>query len=61
MSPPDSAVTELWRDLSGVAPGRTDPAQITLLDSVGFAVEDFTALRFVRDAVQGRDSASRPT
>lgn len=27
--------------------------QITIFDSVGFAVEDFSALRYVRDAVHG--------
>jgi len=29
--------------------------QITIFDSVGFAIEDFSALRYVRDAVQGSD------
>lgn len=29
--------------------------QITIFDSVGFAVEDFSALGDVRDAVQGSD------
>ncbi len=43
------AVTELWQVMSGAAPGRTKPEQITLFDSVGFAVEDFSALRYVRD------------
>jgi ornithine cyclodeaminase len=28
-------------------PGRTHPAQVTIFDSVGFALEDFTALRFL--------------
>lgn len=31
--------------------GRRDAGQITLFDSVGFAVEDFSALRYVRDKV----------
>lgn len=43
----DVVVTELWRVLSGVAPGRTHPDDITLFDSVGFALEDFSALRYV--------------
>ena len=34
--------------IAGAAPGRSGPAQITLFDSVGFAVEDFSALRYVR-------------
>lgn len=43
--PADFAVTELWRVLTGQAPGRQSPAQITLFDSVGFALEDYAALR----------------
>jgi len=46
--PPDHPVTELWRVIDQLTPGRTDPAQITLFDSVGFAIEDFAALRYVR-------------
>ncbi len=47
--PPDHPVTELWRVIAGDAPGRTGASQITLFDSVGFAIEDFSALRYVRD------------
>lgn len=43
----DHPVTELWQVITGQAPGRTDPRQITLFDSVGFAIEDFSALRYV--------------
>ena len=53
--PADFAVTELWRVLAGQASGRTDDAQITVFDSVGFAVEDFSALRFLADSIRGRD------
>lgn len=49
----DAPVTELWRILTGAAPGRQDSRQITLFDSVGFALEDLPALRSVRDATQG--------
>jgi len=42
-------VVELCEVMTGRAPGRTDPRQITLFDSVGFAIEDFSALRYVRD------------
>jgi ornithine cyclodeaminase len=45
--PGDHSVTELWQVMAGRTPGRTDPAQITLFDSVGFAIEDFSALRYV--------------
>ncbi len=46
---PDHPVTELWQVFSGGLKGRKDRRQITLFDSVGFAVEDFSALRYVRD------------
>ncbi|MGN6536415.1 MAG: ornithine cyclodeaminase [Mesorhizobium sp.] len=46
---PDHPVTELWQVMTGKAEGRTAPKQITLFDSVGFATEDFSALRYVRD------------
>ncbi|MBK0329434.1 ornithine cyclodeaminase [Rhodobacteraceae bacterium F11138] len=45
-------VTELWQVISGTAPGRTSDRQITLFDSVGFAIEDFSALRYVHDALK---------
>ena len=47
--PADFAVTELWRVLSGARPGRESDAEITMFDSVGFALEDFSALAYVRD------------
>ncbi|WP_428925448.1 ornithine cyclodeaminase [Marinibacterium sp. SX1] len=48
----DHPVTELWQVIAGQAPGRTSAGQITLFDSVGFAIEDFSALRYVRDALE---------
>ncbi|WP_369252219.1 ornithine cyclodeaminase [Geodermatophilus amargosae] len=51
--PADFPVTELWQVVAGRAPGRTSPSQVTVFDSVGFAVEDLSALRYVRDAVRG--------
>jgi ornithine cyclodeaminase len=53
--PDDHPVTELWRVITGDARGRTAPSQITLFDSVGFAIEDFAALRYVRDKIVGGD------
>ena len=47
--PPDFPVTELWRVLCGQAPGRVKDDDITVFDSVGFALEDFTAMCFMRD------------
>ncbi|MBB4010624.1 ornithine cyclodeaminase [Rhizobium taibaishanense] len=46
--PADHPVTELWEVMTGRALGRSDSRQITLFDSVGFAIEDFSALRYVR-------------
>jgi ornithine cyclodeaminase len=48
--PPDFAVTELWEVLSQRCVGRDSAQQITVFDSVGFALEDFSALRFMHDA-----------
>jgi ornithine cyclodeaminase len=45
----DYPVTELWQVVSGAAEGRRDQNQITLFDSVGFAVEDFSALRYIHE------------
>jgi len=52
---PDFPVTEIWRVIAGQAPGRVSERQITLFDSVGFATEDFSALRYVSDQVQGTE------
>ncbi len=51
--PSNHPVTELWQVVSGVAAGRRNADQITLFDSVGFAIEDFSALRYVREAIVG--------
>ena len=45
--PADYPVTELWEVMTGTAPGRTSTDQVTLFDGVGFAIEDFSALRYV--------------
>ncbi|MDX5384448.1 MAG: ornithine cyclodeaminase [Rhodobacterales bacterium] len=50
---PDHPVTELWQVITGQAEGRRDARQITLFDSVGFAIEDFSALRYIRDRIDG--------
>lgn len=47
--PADFAVTELWQVLGGHATGRSSASQVTVFDSVGFALEDYSALRFMRD------------
>ncbi|SIS48213.1 ornithine cyclodeaminase [Insolitispirillum peregrinum] len=50
--PADHPVIELWEVMTGQVSGRRDPRQITLFDSVGFAIEDFSALRYVRDQLR---------
>ncbi|MBC7840885.1 MAG: ornithine cyclodeaminase [Gemmatimonadaceae bacterium] len=50
--PPDFAVTELWRVITGEAPGRTSADDVTLFDSVGFAIEDFSMLRYLYDLIR---------
>ena len=49
---PDHPVVELWQVIAGQVPGRTGADEITLFDSVGFAVEDFSALRYIRSKLQ---------
>lgn len=49
----DHPVTEIWEVLSGAVPGRASSSEVTLFDSVGFAIEDFSALRYVRDKLAG--------
>ncbi|HEY3045934.1 MAG TPA: ornithine cyclodeaminase [Polaromonas sp.] len=50
--PADFAVTEFAQVLSGAAPGRTSPAEVTIFDSVGFALEDYSALRYLHKLQQ---------
>ena len=44
---PDYPVKELWQVMTGQIAGRANDRAITLFDSVGFAIEDFSALRYV--------------
>lgn len=53
--PRDWPITEFWHVLTGAAPGRTSEDELTIFDSVGFAIEDLSALRYVYDAVEGTD------
>jgi ornithine cyclodeaminase len=50
--PADHAVTELWQVLAGQAPGRASAAEVTVFDSVGFALEDFSTLRYLHRLAQ---------
>lgn len=62
---PDAPVTELWQVLAGQAPGRHSAGDITLFDSVGFALEDHAALCLVQRLAQqqgaGAELALVPT
>jgi len=53
--PADFEVCELWRVLVDEQYGRSTNEQITVFDSVGFALEDFSALRYVYDMAQELD------
>lgn len=44
---PDFPVVPLWRVLAGHQGGRTHASEITVFDSVGFALEDLSALRYL--------------
>ncbi len=50
--PADFPVTEIWSVLSGSMTGRAHETDITVFDSVGFALEDFSALRFMHQLAQ---------
>lgn len=47
--PRDFPVTALCDVLAGRSPGRQSKDDVTIFDSVGFALEDFSALRFMYD------------
>ncbi|PWQ98123.1 ornithine cyclodeaminase [Leucothrix arctica] len=47
----DYPVNELWQVIRGELAGRTNDSEITLFDSVGFATEDFSALRYIHDQI----------
>jgi len=55
----DYPVTEFAGLARGVAPGRTDAREITIFDSVGFALEDYSALRFLHALVQEERGGAR--
>jgi len=48
----DHPVIELWQVIRGETQGRKDDKQITVFDSVGFAIEDFSALRYICDQLE---------
>ncbi len=56
--PADFPVVALWQVMAGQATGREHAAQVTLFDSVGFALEDFSTLRYVFDEAARRGLGS---
>ncbi|MBV9344064.1 MAG: ornithine cyclodeaminase [Gammaproteobacteria bacterium] len=57
--PADFPVTELAALLRGAAVGRVSAAEVTVFDSVGFALEDFSALRYLR-RIHHEEPGARP-
>jgi ornithine cyclodeaminase len=57
--PADFAVTEMWQVINGERAGRVNESQVTVFDSVGFALEDYAALRFVFDTARSLGMGER--
>lgn len=57
--PADFTVTEFWQVLTGAAEGRTSDSEITVFDSVGFALEDYSGLRLMRDCAAELELGTR--
>ena len=56
--PASFAVAEFANVLAGQAAGRQSPADVTIFDSVGFALEDFAALRLLHRLVATQPGAA---
>jgi len=52
--PADFPVVDLWRVLAKLAAGRQSAQQVTVFDSVGFALEDYSTLRYVHEQAARR-------
>lgn len=48
----DKVHAELWQIIRGIKPGRESKEEITLFDSVGFALEDFSILKLIYEMLQ---------
>lgn len=53
--PADFAVEQLWRVLAGETPGRRSRSEVTIFDSVGFALEDYSTLRYINEQAEKRN------
>ncbi len=56
--PADFPVVELWRVLEGTAAGRSSDQQVTVFDSVGFALEDYSALCYLDSLARAHDAGT---
>ena len=56
---PEFPVTEIASILRGEATGRASASEVTIFDSVGFALEDFSALRFLHRRLQESRKGAR--
>ena len=57
--PADFAVTEFASVVNGKALGRASDAEVTIFDSVGFALEDYAALRYLYQLQTAHHAPSR--
>ena len=57
--PADFPVTEIWQVFTGQTAARTSATEVTVFDSVGFALEDFSALRFMYDSAEAHGFGQR--
>lgn len=57
--PSNFPVIEFADVVSGAAQGRGSAAEITVFDSVGFALEDYSALRFLHELIRERPEFCR--
>ncbi len=56
---PDFRVAEFADVVRGMAPGRAARDEVTIFDSVGFALEDYSALRFLHQLLREERSGRR--
>lgn len=57
--PEDFPAIELWQVLTNAAPGRTSDDEVTVFDSVGFALEDFSALCLIHNLANTHDIGTK--
>lgn len=57
--PADFPVTEIAQVIRGEAPGRATRGEVTIFDSVGFALEDYSALRYLHRCLREEHATPR--